>query len=287
MIKYEWRTGLDAAEAGQLADLLARAAEYDAEPEYNTLAFADIEQSMATSDERARHLVIWMLPYSTALGEMDRPERIAGIIRLVADADGQTAEATIVIDPPLRSIGITTLLLERMGVDRHGPSGPWGGEYEVITAWARGNHPAATRLSNRFLIPSTRRVWKLICPVDPGDDVVTEVLELVDNPCGAALPEWVTASIAGPVMTLRDDGRLVATAQIDPRPVTSEEFGRCATLTSVSLDAGTTDPVASRRRLLRGAAAAARGAGFAGLVFHVDADDAKWVNACRSVGFQH
>ena len=42
MIKYEWRTESESDEAAELADLLARAADYDAEPDYSTIDFADV-----------------------------------------------------------------------------------------------------------------------------------------------------------------------------------------------------------------------------------------------------
>lgn len=167
MIRYEWRTALSGPEADELADLLSRAARYDAEPEYSTIDFSDVADSLG--DPAAHHLLIWMLPHATALSGPDSPERIAGLVRLIRGAAG-TAEATGVIDPDLRSIGISTLLLERVGLDT-GAGGGWlGTGARVITAWARGNHPAAGRLSDRFLIPRTRRMWKLIRVDGPNAD---------------------------------------------------------------------------------------------------------------------
>lgn len=285
MIKYEWRTALAAAEAEQLADLLRRAAEYDAEPEYNAIAFDDIERSLAVSDGHHKHLVIWMLPYGTTLGEKDQPERIAGIIRLVTAAEG-VAEATIVIDPRLRSIGITTLLLERIGLDGNAAEGFWGTGFHTITGWARGNHPAAGRLSNRFLIPRTRRIWKLIRSTDSVEDATAApVLEQLPGASTTDTLGWLTTSDSGEMMALREEGRVVGAVHIDLDPAESEEFGRCATLTTVS--ASPAAPKGARRRLLEGAAAIVHEAGLTGVIVHVDSDDAEWVNACRSVGFQH
>ena len=102
MIKHEWRSTLSPAESAELADLLQRAAAYDAEPEYSTIDFADVEQAMSEADSPVRHLVIWMLPYATAMGEPDRPERIAGLLRLTFTSEG-AAEGVVVIDPDLRS----------------------------------------------------------------------------------------------------------------------------------------------------------------------------------------
>ena len=47
MIKYEWRTSLSPDESAELSDLLGRAAEYDAEPEYNRIDFADVDRAMS------------------------------------------------------------------------------------------------------------------------------------------------------------------------------------------------------------------------------------------------
>ncbi len=251
MIKYEWRRELDSSEIAELTDLLERAAQYDAEPEYTTIRFADVLQSI--SQPHAHHLIIWMLPYGTTLDEPDRPERIAGLLRLV-DRGGDAAEAAIVIDPDLRSIGITTLFLERAGLDTASPEGWLGTGAHSISAWAQGNHPAAGRLADRFLIPRTRRVWKLI------------------RSTGGTAGPGRTADLAG-VFTL------------DLTPVSSEEFGACATVTDYRVDPGAGPEV--RRQLIETAAADARDAGLTGVIMHVDSGDADWVNTCRLAGFQH
>ena len=110
---------------------------------------------MAEGCPTERHLVIWMLAHATTMAEPETPECIAGLLRLTGVSEG-TAEATVVIDPALRSIGIVTLLIERVGLDTAGPAGWFDSGAHTITAWARGNHPATGRLSNRFLVPRTR-----------------------------------------------------------------------------------------------------------------------------------
>ena len=92
MIKYEWRTSLDPQEAAELADLLDRAARHDAEAEHNTIDVSDVARTLTS--ENVRHLVIWMLPYATALAAADEPERIAGLVRVVGGAGGAAAGAT-------------------------------------------------------------------------------------------------------------------------------------------------------------------------------------------------
>jgi mycothiol synthase len=285
MIKYEWRTSLSPDESAELSDLLGRAAEYDAEPEYNRIDFADVDHAMSQSDSSLRHLLIWMLPHATATGEADQLDRIAGLIRLKCLTDG-SAQASAVVDPRLRSIGIMTLLLERVGLDAARPGGWLDTGAHTVTAWAQGNHPAAGRLSNRFLIPRTRRVWKLIRTADAIEDATAApVLERIDDAALADLG-WVSAPPGSDrSYALREAGRIVGVAALDLRAVPSDEFGRCATIVSAS--AAPAADALQRRRLLDGAAALAHEAGMTGVVMHVDSDNAEMVNACRLAGFQH
>jgi len=285
MIKYEWRRALSRDESAEIADLLRRCAAYDAEPEYSTIAFADVEQAMSQADSPVRHLVIWMLAHATAMGEPDQPERIAGLLRLNFTSKG-VAEGVAVIDPDLRSIGIMTLLLEQVGVDTTAPDGWFGTGAHVVTGWARGNHPAASRLGNRFLIPRTRRVWKLIRPTHSiKESAAAPVLESIDN---RSLEDLVWASpMTGDARTyaLREAGRVLGVAALSLVAVESEQFGRCATVLAAiaAPDADT----GSRRRLLDGAVAVAHEAGLSGVIVYTDSDDIGLVNACRLAGFQH
>jgi mycothiol synthase len=286
MIKYEWRISLSPDESEQIAALLTRAAEFDAEPEYSTIDFADVEQATLRADSAVRHLVIWMLPHATAIGEPDQPQRIAGLLRLVFMSQ-HAAEASVVIDPRLRSKGIMTLLLEQVGLDTTPPDGWIGTGAYTVTGWARGNHPAAGRLSNRFLIPRTRRVWKLIRSTESAEQATAApVLETIGD---AALNDlgWAAPLARGGDRTraLREAGRVVGVVALNLRPVESEEFGSCATVESAL--AATTADAGSRRRLLDGAAAAAHEAGLSGVIVYVDSDDTGLVNACRLAGFQH
>lgn len=238
MIKYEWRTGLDPQEAAELAALLDRAARHDAEAEHNTIDFGDVERTLAS--EGIRHLVIWMLPHATTLDGADEPERIAGLVRVV---DGDDAgEVTAVIDPELRSIGIMTLLLEQTGVDSPEP----------IRAWARGNHPAAGRISKRFLVPADQWMWKLVRPLGDTD---------------------------------REPEGVEGTFRLGPTPARSDEFGEYRTIDEFRPAPGT--DAAGLRGLLDAAAAAARATGSNAVALHVDSGNRALVNACRSTGFQH
>ncbi|MCV7412515.1 hypothetical protein AWC05_18015 [Mycobacterium florentinum] len=285
MIKYEWRNSLSPEESAELSDLLGRAADYDAEPEYNRIDFADVDRAMSQSDSSQRHLLIWMLPHATAMGEPDQPERIAGLLRLKCFPDG-SAHASAVVEPSLRSIGIMTLLVERVGLDTTRPGGWLDTGAHTVTAWAQGNHPAAGRLSDRFLIPRTRRVWKLIRSADAIEDATAApVLEPIDDRALADL-SWASSNPGGDhAYALRESGRIVGVAALDMRAVVSEEFGRCATIASAF--APPAADAAQRRRLLDGAAAIVHEADLAGVIIYVDSDDTTIVNACRLAGFQH
>lgn len=284
MIKYEWRTGLSGPEADELRDLLDRAAAYDAEPEYSTIAFDEVAGSMAQQDSGVQHLVIWMLPHATAMAEPDEPERVAGLLRLVPGADGGS-EVHLVVDPRFRSIGITTLLVEQIGLDTTGAHGWAGSGATRLSAWARGNHPASGRLSNRFLIPRTRRIWKLIRPTDSVHHAAAPVLEAVTADSLEHL-DWAAPIAHGDnLFALREGASVTGVVSLDRTAMESEEFGRCATLAQLATPAAG-DP-ASLRRLLGGAAALAHDAGFTGLIIYVDSRDRRSVNGCRLVGFQH
>lgn len=284
MIKYEWRTSWNSEESAEVADLLRRAADYDAEPEYSGIEFADVEQAMTQPNSPVQHLFIWMLPYATAMGQPDEPERIAGLLRLTFGAN-DTAEATVVIDPTLRSRGIMTLLLEQVGTDANSPEGWMGTGARTVTAWAQGSHPAAGRLSNRFLIPRTRRVWKLIRSTDPVE--IACAAPVLEQTSAAALDHigWASPLAASShLLALRENGSVVGVTSLDLRPVESEEFGPCGTVRG-ALAAPRSNT--ALRRLLEGAAAFAQEAGMSGLIAYVDSDNADLVNACRLSGFQH
>lgn len=284
MIKYEWRTELSPAEADELSEVLTRAAAYDAEPGYSTIDFADVAHSMADPKSPDRHLVIWMLPHGTALTGPPVPECIAGLVRLTGAASG-SAEATVVIDPDLRSIGIMTLLLERVGLDANSDHGWLGSGAKVVTAWARGNHPASGRLSNRFLIPRTRRIWKLLRSTHLDKPAAAPVLEPITDAACTDLGWYRGPNTSATPYAMRESGRIVAVARLNTHPVDSDEFGWCATIDDAQV-APSAGPEAGRQ-LLDGVAALAHEAELTGLIIHLDSDDTTMVHHCRLAGFQH
>jgi hypothetical protein len=283
MIKYEWRDHLDPDESAELAGVLARAAAYDAEPEYNTIDFADVQATLGCPD--IRHLLIWRLPRIATSGLADTSQQIAGIVRLVFTSDSE-AEATVVVDPEARSIGILTLLLEQLGTDAHSVDGWAGTGARIITAWSRGNHPAAGRISDRFLVARTRRTWKLIrASASDESAIAATMLEPLDSETLADLGYGHRTDAGGTVLALREGDDLVGVASLDLQAVESPEFGACATIACVAY--ARPAEAAAIRRLLAGAAGVAAEAGLDGISIYVDSDDTTLVNACRLAGFQH
>jgi hypothetical protein len=141
-------------------------------------------------------------------------------------------------------------------------------------------------LSNRFLIPRTRRIWKLIRATDSGQ--AAAAAPVLEPTAESALGQlgWASTMAGGhQVHALREAGSIIALAALDLRAVDSEEFGRCATIDRVV--AAPHANASARRRLLDGAAAVAHDGGLTGLIAYVDSDDANLVNACRLAGFQH
>jgi len=206
------------------------------------------------------------------------------LLRLVFTSDS-AAELTVVIDPDARSIGILTTLLEQLGVGAGGPDGWAGTGARIVTAWSRGNHPAGGRASDRFLVPRTRRTWKLIQAAADETATAAPVLQLLDSQTLADIGWAHGGSADGTVVALREAGNLVGLASLDLQPVESPEFGACATIACVA----NTRPeqTAAIRWMQDGAAAIALEAGLDGIAIYVDSDDTTLVNACRLSGFQH
>lgn len=309
MIRYEWRSDVSEPEATQIRALLEAAAEYDREPEFSSIEFGDVEDDLARSGSDRGLLLIWMLPRQTKVGEADEPESLAGVLRMVLDSHG-VGDVQLVIRPELRSIGIVTLFVERAGLDVAADGGWLGSGAISLRAWAQGNHPAAGRLSDRHLIPRTKRVWKLIRPVElPSDPALpTSRVRVLADGSETVVAESLTdfsgrvADSPVPCSTLLRDldhtGKTVLVA-IDSservvgaltltgeHPVVSDEFGKCAVAEYVSRDPADDDP-ALTRALLVSAVEHVADIGFEGLVVYVDSENAPLVNACRLTGFQH
>ncbi|MGQ0623562.1 MAG: hypothetical protein ACT4PP_02735 [Sporichthyaceae bacterium] len=119
--------------------MVAEAAEYDAEAGFSS---AEVVQ-VAAPNLVLRQALARLTPGRH--GSPDTP--LAGYLRLEVDRAGG-AQATLLVRPRFRSLGIATLMFETLAVsDEPG----WGGTGAIsIGCWARGNHPAAERMAARF-----------------------------------------------------------------------------------------------------------------------------------------
>src|SRR5581483_11870800 len=159
MIDVEWRTGVDGELGESLERLLAEAASEDAEAGFPSFSLHD------AVPEGTRYLLIWLLP-DERTGRDEPPPTLAGCLRLEPSADDAgAAEVRLVIHPGLRSRGISTSLCEQVGLDIE-PGGGWAGTgFSRLYCWARGDHPAAQRMSLRFArtgLRRSRREWRLL-----------------------------------------------------------------------------------------------------------------------------
>ena len=169
-----------------------------------------------------------MLPRTATSGLADDVQQIAGLLRLVFTSD-TAAEATVVIDPKARSIGITHACCSNSSASAQTTPDGWAGTgARTVTAWSRGNHPAAGRLSDRFLVPRTRRTWKLIRAAAPDEAAMVHRYWSRSTPGRWPKSAGPTARIRGRYGRWRcaRPASLVGLASLDLQPVESPEFGR-------------------------------------------------------------
>jgi len=156
MITCTWRTGFDADEEREVGQMLWAAAAADAEAGFPAVSLAQ------PYPDDARHLVVRLLPDGRPGHEGSSP--VAAYLRVEPDPDGGPATVRYVVRPEFRSRGISTLLVEKIGLD----PGTWGGTgVSALRVWARGDHPAAQRMARRFAcqgVRTGRREWQLLAP---------------------------------------------------------------------------------------------------------------------------
>lgn len=164
MITVEVRSELSDAESAELAALIDEAAVYDEEAGFSTV---DRE-----TDDCANTEVFQVLARLTPglHGSTETP--LAAYFRLAVDRAGG-AVAQLVVRPPYRSLGVATLMIETLS-ELEGEG--WAGTGAVsISCWAKGNHPAAERMSRRFGAEVEGETWTLLrgeekLIVDPADE---------------------------------------------------------------------------------------------------------------------
>ena len=267
MISYAWRAAVTGEEERELREMLAAAAAEDAEA-----GFPAISLSQPYPDG-VRHLVVRLLPDSRPGHEGSSP--VAAYMRVEPDPDGGPATVRYVVRPEFRSRGISTLLVETMGLDL-GASG--------LRVWARGDHPAAQRMARRFEclgVRAARREWQLLAPLR--DSGFPEASGVVPRPAelaaAAALwgrqepPDHCEILVAGPDVS--------GAIWYDPKADERTEYGTAGRIVAVrgrdELRAG----------LVAAAMAALREGGLRVAAIAVDAEDRALARTCRLLGFRH
>lgn len=298
MIDHEWRAEVTGELREELDRLLTEAARGDAEAGFPSFALDD-EVPLGT-----RYLLIWLLPDERS-GHDEPPPTLAGCLRLEPSA-GDTAEVRLVIHPELRSRGISTALCEQVGLDTTAGGGWAGTGYSTLRCWARGDHPAAQRMSLRFSdagLRRARREWRLlallrktsieaaattdVASAEPG------VIEVHDGKPGEpGLDElWRGAGRSG---SAPRDGRVLLAGPADARTGAAwfdagaaepSEFGPAGLLRAVLAERESDEGVVAS--LLGAAMAAMRDDGARVVAVTVADHEEALLTACRHAGFQH
>jgi mycothiol synthase len=150
MITVDVRNELGEDEAAEVRALIAEAAAYDDEAGFSTVEMADRD-----SNTEIFHVLSRATP--GLHGSVDTP--VVAYLRIEVDRAGG-AVAQMVVRPAYRSLGIATLTVEMLS-EREGEG--WAGTGAVsLTCWAKGDHPAAERMSRRFGAEAAGETWTLV-----------------------------------------------------------------------------------------------------------------------------
>lgn len=321
MIDHEWRTEITGDLRDDLQPLLADAAQADAEAGFPSFSIDD------DVPDGTRYLIIWLLP-DERTGRDEPAPTLAGCLRLEPSAtEPDRAEVRLVIDPELRSRGISTSLCEQIGLDT-GADGGWAGTgYSRLSCWARGDHPAAQRMSLRFAdagLRRARREWRLLALLRKSSVEAAATTEVATTDCsvGSTIVDvepgkpgldqlWRGAGRTGPAPTR---GRVLITGSpdsptgavwLDPNAAEPTEFGPAGLIRAVltgteptgteptGTEATGTEPTGTEAgdgvvaALLRAGMAALREDGARVAVITVADHQEALLTACRLAGFQH
>jgi mycothiol synthase len=301
MIDWEWfpaggRSFEPAVEA-ELREMLAEAADVDAEAGFAQLSLDD-ETGPGTS-----RLLVWLLPDERAGRTVPRASSLAAYLRVEPDDDG-VGEIGYVVRPQYRSRGITTLLVEKIGLELSGADGWQGTGARSLRVWARGNHPAALRMSLRFRrygITTALRQWQLLIPLRPDREIdpgaapggprVRAAVSAAEREAAAA--SWTAAGhrhappAAAELLVSGDpvDGAV----WIDPGSGERTEYGVAGRVVAVLTR--DRDPAAEQDPLVRALLVAGlerlRDGGLRVGALTVDSRDRALVHEARSLGLMH
>jgi mycothiol synthase len=288
MITYAWRTFFAGEEERELREMLAAAATEDAEA-----GFPAVSLDQPYPDD-ASHLVVRLLPDGRAGRESTSP--VAAYLRVEPDPDGGPATVRYVVRPEFRSRGVSTLLVERLGLDLRAEGGWAGTGAAALRVWARGDHPAAQRMARRFECSGVRpgrRQWQLLAPL--------RAAVLPDYPGSAPRPPAGAPEQAAVTALWRRGGReeppghaevlvlaggpdVAGVVWYDPQAGERTEYGTAGRIIAALAVPGRDE---IRAGLVAAAMAALRERGLRVAAITVDAEDRALARGCRLLGFRH
>ncbi|MBZ5735321.1 hypothetical protein K8Z61_12525 [Nocardioides sp. TRM66260-LWL] len=242
-----------------------------------------------------RHLLVRMPPRGQRESpDLDRlPEVSLVAYAHLSLAGAGVAHMQLVVHPSFRSLGIATLLCERLRDEETG----WRGLEGVTTVqgWAHGPHPAAERLAQRVGARPIDLVMRCVHEIDRRPDRGPEPWP--ESASAEPLPEAAPAHESG--LTPADvEGRrrrpreigvigdpVVADVRVcEPGPERPFPAAHMAVVGSTEPDRATD---AQLDLLLRQSVATAAAAGAAHAVLHVPVDDERLLSIARTCGFAH
>lgn len=184
MIAWHWHEELSAEDLVEVEGLLDEAAWYDEEA-----GFATATPGAAPSGA-VRHVLVTMPPRgSRGSAELDRLPDVRVVAYLRLDILDGTASTQFVVHPGFRSLGVATLLLERLAADPEGWAAVPG--LRRLSTWAHGAHPAADRVKARLGGTVEHAVFKTLRPVGGSRPLLGEPSDLSRRPTDDGVPELV------------------------------------------------------------------------------------------------
>lgn len=310
MISYAWQSELDSDDLDEVVQLVTAAAEYDAEAGFSKIDPEDVLDAGGGSLGVA-HLPI-RAKRDLSMRE-DAPTVIVAYLQMTVDSTG-LGTVKYVVHPDYRSRGITTLLVEEVGLSVDGAEGAggwFGSGATALRCWAYATHPAADRLTMRFGVPAVRRQWTearhltgpfapRIDPVPlPEDFAFTGPSRPADERASieavldaSSVPEQHRDAIerdlrrdgAESIVVTGPDGRPVGFAGYTRNLVTYDELSASSIQSLVVSEGARGQNVASA--LLCRVFEEQEAAGAQLSLLRIDPDDAGAVRMCRLLGFE-
>lgn len=279
MITYAWQAHLAEVELAEVDALVGEAVRYDAEAGFST---AD---PWTPRDGLTRHLIVTMPPRGQRESpDLDRLPDVSVVAYLRVDVDAGEGWLQFVVHPAFRSLGIGTLLFERLrdeGGWQHIPG------LASVQVWAHGNHPAADRMARRLgagIVGARFKTLRFLggsedfVPAERDLDVEVEATEILAAPLDGHLAGMAPADVdvlSRDCRALSAGGAVVGFGTHGSEP---------AVITLSAPDYIGREPV---RALLTRALLAVQSDGARVAQLYLDPLAAEVLSASRELGFQH